>query len=237
MAKKYLTQKEKEALFLKRLRILGIVFVVLVVLTVLAGLAAAKIDDAALRLQLQLDYWKDPWDGGKKFDFLSKKNEVWAYYEALMCVEDDAVRAGGNGIAFDTSVGRMLCVDTSVIEDEDMRRAVEKMYEDYTERKGLLFRTGSLENLKEEGLIDKSGDSYTEGCLLQILKNDWDEEQKIFTMHMFFYYGSTNGQGATVMVARKKDQKLLKEELLPEQRKRLSDDGEWISVIESTITS
>ncbi len=237
MPKRYLTKKEKEARLKKGLGVGAIVFVVLTVLTALSGIGLAKLGDMELRLQMQFDYWKDPWDGEGKFDFISKKGDVWAYYEALMCVEDDAIRAGGEGISYDRSVGTVLCVDTSSIENEKVRSAAEKMYEDYAKRKGLRFRTGSLEQLKEEGLIASSGESYKEGCLLQIFDNGWDREKIFFTVDMFFYYGNTNGQGATVMLTRKENLKAMKEAVQEEQIEKISDDGEWAAVILSTMVS
>ncbi len=239
MAKRrYRTGKEKEALLKKGLIIFAAVFVGVVVLVTAAGLVWAGISDHLLRLQLQYDYFTDPWDGEGRFSFLSKKGEVWLYYEGLMRVEDDAVESGGTGVVYDLSAGKMLCVDTEKIEKEETRKAVEKMYADYAERKGLSFRTGSLEKLKEEGMIDKSvRDTYTEGCLLQLHENQWDSEHKYFSVHMFFYYNNTYGQGATVAVASPKNWKELREELDPGDREGVSDDGEWISVITSTIMS
>ena len=232
MAKKYISKQKKEKRVKKALKIGGIVFAVLVVLLIAVGIAAPRISENALRLGMQLDYMKDPWDGGGRFDFFSKKSDVWLYYEALMCIEDDARKSDSEGVVFSRSVGDVLCADLSNIRDKDLFEAVKKMYEDYAARKDMTFKCASMEELKAAGKIDTSeggGSAYVEGCLLQVLENEWDEEHLIFQNQIFFYYSSTVGRGATVAVSRSADKEYLEKVCNGNEKEVVSDDVlDWV---------
>ena len=238
MAKKYVSKEEKEKRVKKALKIGGIVFAVLVVLLIAVGIAAPRVSERALRLGMQFDYMKDPWDGGGSLGFLSKKGDVWLYYEALMCIEDDALKSDSRGVVFSSSAGNVLCADLSNIKDKDLFEAVKKMYGDYAARKGMTFKCASMEELKADGKIDAGaggGSAYVEGCLLQILENEWDKEHLIFSNQIFFYYSSTVGRGATVAVSRSADKEILEKTYNGDGKETVSNDGEWAAVIASSM--
>ena len=248
MAKKYRTKKEKEQRLKKGILIAAIVFGAAVVLTAAAGIIASAVLDSpayiaskSVRSQMKKAYKNDPWDGAEKNSrFPGNEGDVWVYYEALMCIEDDAVATGGEGIVFSSAAGNTLCVDLSVIEDEELRRAVANMYEDYAEIKGMKFRIGSMEDLKDEGFIDDSEggmNQYTRGCLLQIFENSWDEEHKYFTCNIFFYYNRSYGQGADIVVSKAENREEFEEWFNGSGRETVRQDGDWISVITSTIVA
>ena len=237
MAKRSISKAEKEKRTVRALKIGGIVFAALVVLAIAVGIALSALAPKMLRLQMQLDYMKDPWDGENAFSVFSKDGGVWLSYEALVCIEDDAQASGGEGVVFSRSLGDVLCVDLSNVGDETLRSSVKKMYEDYAARKGMVFKCASMEELKTQGLIDASPEgrsAYTEGCLLQILENEWDPEGRFFTNQLYFYYNSTFGKGATVVVSRPENRQEL-EKFGESENEKISYDGKWAAVIASSM--
>lgn len=242
MSNKYRSSFEKEARIKKTLKIVGIAFAIAVVLAIAAGIVASNIASrhgpvhyTELRQTLVKDYERDPWDGGDKKGAETKNGEIWAFYEALMCIEDDGTKNGSEGIQYDPYAGDAFCADLSGVEDETLRTSISAFLADYADRKGLEFRTGSLDELRAEGKLDASG-TYADGVVFRVTHAEWSEKDEVFSSEIFIHYSDRNGKGATVKSVRK-DYFETNRELFFENVQSTVEDGGWVCYIESTMQS
>lgn len=178
-----LTRREKDMRIKKIAKILFIGFVSAVVLATVIGVAGVKIAEYR-KEQAVLDrirnndiekklaelYKEDPWEGEQALDsekiVLSK--DLQLYYTALRSLEMDAAYAENTeGYQFDSSAGNVFCLDIANI-PENVLPSVIKMYEDYSESKGMIFAYSTMEQLKNQGKINENyRNAYTEGVLVR----------------------------------------------------------------------
>ena len=250
MAKKHLTKKEKEARTKKFLLILLIVFAAAAVAATVAGIVVSGIvsrREAEERKKAERSYTylrssmeeacrNDPWDKNDPDGVTKKEGEVWAYFEMLMAIEDDAMHEGSKGIEYGFALGNTLCADLTAV-SEGAKDAVEAMLADYCNLKDLSFRTGTLEDLKREGRIDaSSADLYLDGILLRpgALK---EENSGGYSAFFTFHSSNRNARGAEVFAARKDRFTGSVEDSGFRSTSVLSDDGVWIAFVRSTLVS
>lgn len=242
MSKRALTQKEKEKRIKKGLLAGAAVVLAAAVVAIVIGVIAAHVQDEKekvsyeyLRDTLINDYLADPWDGAKDPAASAEKREgvTWAIFEGLMCVEDDGMKKGSKGIEYSES-GDVLCVDLTAL-DEEEQNAAARFFEDYSRCKFMTFRTGTMNDLKKEGKIDKSrSDAYTEGCLLTVGAPEVSGEE--FSLEYTFYYNGFYVRGATVRGVRSENfADYVLHHGMPQNG--YSDDGVWTVFIEQTLVS
>ncbi len=182
MAKRVLTQKEKDRRLKKFFKMFFIAFLILSACAIAVGVGAVKISEYRekqaflknitendIEKKLLEQYREDPWEGENALDteniLLSK--EMTPYYTALRSLEMHAAYYGTNGYEFDASAGNTFCLDTENI-PQSVLPAVKKMYEDYSKSKGFTFKAATMAQLKEQGVIDEERqNAYTEGVFVR----------------------------------------------------------------------
>ena len=218
MAKKYLTAKERS----KRNRIILISALAVAVVSAAAITLGAIFGSRPADLRGKME--KAAEDGAQ-----DKKGAAWMVYEALMAIEDEGTRTGSNGIEYDRSAGNTLCFDLSAFESADLP-SIEKMLKDYCSLKDMKFRTGTMAQLKGEGLILSNGqpDVYSEGCLISFDPFIYDEEERSYATEVFFYYNSRYGRSARLKLVRAEDWSYFKDEYGANTGDAYYEDGAWV---------
>ena len=191
MAKKHRSKKEQEALVLKGVKIGVSVFAAILALTIVAAVFLPPMMES-----LRPGYFFDPWDNGSPFNAFAGTKEIFAYSTAIEAIEQEM------GMRISEDPYTYLAVDLSGTE-ESMQQSLRNFFTYWGERNGKTVMFATKEELIAQGLMVESNSTFTDGCLVRFLTNEWSEDRETLEVQYFFHQGDFDGVGFTVTLHKK----------------------------------